>query len=46
MILAGMEAWIISPEDYIVNKLARPDRRMIDEQDMKSVLQKRDVMLD
>jgi hypothetical protein len=31
-------AWIISAEDFIVNKLARPDRGVIDEQDVKSVL--------
>ncbi|MCK4933880.1 nucleotidyltransferase [Candidatus Bathyarchaeota archaeon] len=31
-------AWIISPEDFIVNKLARPDRSAVDEQDIKSVL--------
>jgi len=30
--------WIISAEDFIVNKLARPDRGAIDEQDVKSVL--------
>jgi len=34
----NIEAWIISPEDFIVNKLARPDRGVIDEQDVKSVL--------
>ena len=34
----NMEAWVISPEDFIVNKLARPDRGAIDEQDVKSVL--------
>ena len=32
------EVWVISPEDFIVNKLARPDRGAIDEQDVKSVL--------
>jgi hypothetical protein len=32
------EVWVISPEDFIVNKLARPDRGTIDEQDVKSVL--------
>ena len=31
-------AWIVSPEDFIVNKLARPDRGVVDEQDVKSVL--------
>jgi hypothetical protein len=34
----NIEAWIISPEDFIVNKLARPDRGAVDEQDVKSVL--------
>lgn len=33
-----VEAWIISPEDFIVNKLARLDRGVVDEQDVKSVL--------
>jgi predicted nucleotidyltransferase len=40
------EAWIISPEDYIVNKLARPDRGAIDEQDVKSVLTRQADKLD
>ena len=31
-------AWIVSSEDFIVNKLARPDRGVVDEQDVKSVL--------
>lgn len=35
---AKLWAWIISAEDFIVNKLARPDRGAIDEQDVKSVL--------
>jgi hypothetical protein len=35
---ANLWAWIISAEDFIVNKLARPDRGAIDEQDAKSVL--------
>jgi predicted nucleotidyltransferase len=34
----NVEAWIVSPEDFIVNKLARPDRGVNDEQDVKSVL--------
>ena len=33
-----INVWVISPEDFIVNKLARPDRGAIDEQDVKSVL--------
>lgn len=35
---ANFWVWIISAEDFIVNKLARPDRGVIDEQDIKSVL--------
>ena len=35
---ANFWAWIISAEDFIVSKLARPDRGAIDEQDVKSVL--------
>ena len=46
IILSGVELWIISPEDFIVNKLARPDRGVIDEQDVKSVLERRDDVLD
>ncbi len=46
MVMAGVEVWIISPEDFIVNKLARPDRGVIDEQDVKSVLEREDVVLD
>jgi len=36
--LGDVEAWVISPEDFIVNKLARPDRGVEDEKDVKSVL--------
>ncbi|MEM2960927.1 MAG: nucleotidyltransferase, partial [Candidatus Bathyarchaeia archaeon] len=39
-------AWIVSPEDFIVNKLARPDRGVIDEQDVKSVLIRQKNKLD
>ena len=38
--------WLISAEDFIVNKLARPDRGAIDEQDVKSVLTKQETKLD
>jgi predicted nucleotidyltransferase len=41
-----IEAWIVSPEDFIVNKLARPDRGVIDEQDVKSVLVRQEGKLD
>ncbi|MCW4050122.1 MAG: nucleotidyltransferase family protein [Candidatus Bathyarchaeota archaeon] len=44
--IAGIEIWIISPEDFIVSKLARPDRGVSDEQDVKSVLERDDVELD
>ena len=44
--LAGVEVWMISPEDFIVSKLARSDRGVIDEQDVKSVLEREDVALD
>jgi len=44
--LSGVKLWIISPEDFIVNKLARPDRSVIDEQDVKSVLERKDTVLD
>jgi hypothetical protein len=43
---AGVEAWIVSPEDFIVNKLARPDRGAVDEQDVKSVLVRQAGKLD
>lgn len=42
----NIEAWIISPEDFIVNKLARPDRGAVDEQDVKSVLVRQKDKLD
>lgn len=42
----GFEAWVISPEDFIVTKLARPDRSVIDEQDVKTVLVRQKNRLD
>jgi hypothetical protein len=39
-------AWIASAEDFIVNKLARPDRGVTDEQDVKSVLVRQENKLD
>ncbi len=41
-----LSAWIVSPEDFIITKLARPDRGAIDEQDVKSVLIRRANKLD
>jgi hypothetical protein len=43
---ANILAWIVSPEDFIVNKLARPDRGVTDEQDVKSVLTRQADKLD
>jgi predicted nucleotidyltransferase len=43
---ANIWAWIVSAEDFIVNKLARPDRGVIDEQDVKSVLTRQESKLD
>jgi len=42
----NIEVWIVSPEDFIVNKLARPDRGVNDEQDVKSVLVRQEGKLD
>lgn len=42
----GFSAWVISAEDFIVTKLARPDRGVIDEQDVKSVLVRQEGKLD
>jgi hypothetical protein len=42
----GTWAWIVSPEDFIVTKLARADRGVIDEQDVKSVLTAQEGKLD
>lgn len=41
-----VEAWVVGPEDFIVNKLARPDRGAMDEQDVKSVLIRQKDKLD
>jgi len=41
-----VSAWVISAEDFIVTKLARPDRGAIDEQDVKSVLVREEGKLD
>ncbi len=34
------EVWLVSPEDYVVTKLSRPDRGVQDEKDVKSVLER------
>jgi hypothetical protein len=41
-----ISAWLVSPEDFIVTKLARPDRGATDEQDVKSVLVRQAGRLD
>ena len=43
---ASTWAWLVSAEDFIVNKLARPDRGVTDEQDVKSVLTRQENKLD
>jgi predicted nucleotidyltransferase len=43
---SGVSFWIISPEDFIVSKLARPDRVEQDELDVKSVLTLKESELD
>lgn len=43
---ANIWVWIVSAEDFIVNKLARPDRGVNDEQDVKSVLTRQENKLD
>jgi predicted nucleotidyltransferase len=42
----GLGLWVVSPEDFIVTKLARPDRAAQDEMDVKSVLERSGVELD
>jgi hypothetical protein len=42
----GISAWVVSAEDFIVTKLARPERGVIDEQDVKSVLVRQEGKLD
>jgi hypothetical protein len=41
-----ISAWIVSAEDFVVTKLARPDRGVIDEQDVKSVLVRQEGKLE
>jgi len=42
----GVSFWIIGPEDLVVNKLSRPDRSPIDEQDVITVLVRQKGRLD
>jgi hypothetical protein len=41
-----LSAWVVSPEDFVISKLARPDRGAVDEQDVKSVLIRQSNNLD
>jgi hypothetical protein len=41
-----VSAWVVSAEDFIVTKLARCDRGVVDEQDVKSVLVRQEGKLD
>jgi hypothetical protein len=43
---SGLKLWIIDAEDFIVNKLARPDRSAVDEEDVASVLMEQKGKLD
>ena len=40
------ELYVVSPEDFIVSKLARPDRGVQDEKDVKSVLVRMEGVID
>jgi len=42
----GLKIFVVSPEDFIVTKLARSDRLTQDEMDVKSVLERGDTSLD
>ena len=44
--IGGLDFWIIGPEDFIVNKLSRRDRRVQDETDVVSVLRNARLKLD
>jgi predicted nucleotidyltransferase len=44
--IGGLPVWVISPEDFVVNKLARRDRGVQDEKDAMSVLERLSGSLD
>jgi predicted nucleotidyltransferase len=44
--MGGVEIWVISPEDFMVTKLARKDRGVQDEKDVRSVLERLGSSLD
>ena len=43
---ASSDLYVVSPEDFIVSKLARPDRGVQDEKDVKSVLVRMEGTID
>lgn len=45
-ITVNLKAWILGPEDLIVNKLAREDRSALDEGDVVSILSRQKERLD
>ena len=44
--IGSSDLYVVSPEDFIVSKLARPDRGVQDEKDVKSVLVRMEGNLD
>jgi len=45
-IVESLDVWVVGPEDFIINKLARKDRRVQDETDVVSVLVRQKEKLD
>jgi len=44
--IGGVKVWLVSPEDFIVSKLARPDRGVQDEKDVAGILARLGNQLD
>ena len=44
--IGSTEVWLVSPEDFVVTKLSRPDRGVQDEKDAKGVLSRLGGSLD
>ena len=44
--IGSYDLYVVSPEDFIVSKLARPDRGVQDEKDVKSVLARMEEAID
>lgn len=45
-VMGGVRVWLVSPEDLIVSKLARPDRGVSDEKDVAGILARSGDRLD